>query len=145
MPKNNMSNTCLASPVASSQLFFAWSEQAEVGMAPAVKSAPVVMTSSAVKTTSGATPARAPQATLDKVSPAASRFAPRATIQQRSSETRHKGENNCLSFTNEGRIEKVVRMGSVMIKLLKRYGITDQEIAEGVAAYARKHQQAMAS
>lgn len=31
-----------------------------------------------------------------------------------------------------------------MIKLLKRYGITDQEIAEGVANYARKHQKALA-
>lgn len=50
-----------------------------------------------------------------------------------------------LSFTREARIAKPVRMGAVMIKLLKRYGITDQEIAEGVANYARKHQKALAS
>lgn len=31
-----------------------------------------------------------------------------------------------------------VRLGAVMLKLLKSYGITDEEIAEGVAAYASK-------
>lgn len=37
-----------------------------------------------------------------------------------------------------------IRIGSVMIRLLKSYGITDAEIAEGVANYARKtcHSQA---
>lgn len=45
-----------------------------------------------------------------------------------------------LKFTEDGRIAQPVRIGSVMIKLLKRYGITDEEIAEGVANYARKHQ-----
>jgi hypothetical protein len=50
-----------------------------------------------------------------------------------------------LSFTSDGRIARPVRMGAVMIKLLKRYGITDAEIAEGVANYARKHQTAVAS
>lgn len=50
-----------------------------------------------------------------------------------------------LSFTPEGRVAQPVRMGAVMIKLLKRYGITDAEIAEGVANYARKYQSALAS
>jgi hypothetical protein len=31
-----------------------------------------------------------------------------------------------------------------MIKLLKSYGITDEEIAEGLAAYAAKHKLAQA-
>ena len=31
-----------------------------------------------------------------------------------------------------------VRLGAVMLKLLKSYGITDEEIAAGVAAYAAK-------
>ncbi len=53
--------------------------------------------------------------------------------------------DDCLSFTRDVRLAKPVRMGAVMIQLLKRYGITDREIAEGVANYARKHQQAMAS
>ena len=35
-----------------------------------------------------------------------------------------------------------VRLGSVMIELLKRYGITDEEIAEGLANYAKKRCQA---
>jgi hypothetical protein len=38
-----------------------------------------------------------------------------------------------------------VRIGSVMIKLLKRYGITDQEIADGLASYAQKQCQSSAS
>jgi hypothetical protein len=40
------------------------------------------------------------------------------------------------SFANEQRIGKTVRLGAVMIKLLKSYGITDDEIAAGMAAYA---------
>ena len=40
------------------------------------------------------------------------------------------------SSINEARIGKPVRLGAVMIKLLKSYGITDEEIAEGMAAYA---------
>lgn len=40
------------------------------------------------------------------------------------------------SLVSEQRIGKTVRLGSVMIKLLKSYGITDDEIAEGMAAYA---------
>ncbi len=46
---------------------------------------------------------------------------------------------NHLSFTLDGSIAKPVKMGAFMIKLLKRYGITDEEIADGVANYARKH------
>ncbi len=38
-----------------------------------------------------------------------------------------------------------VRIGSVMIKLLKRYGITDQEIADGLASYAQRPCQSTAS
>ncbi len=43
--------------------------------------------------------------------------------------------NGRLEFINH-RIGKPVRMGGVMFKLLKRYGISDQEIAEGLTAYA---------
>lgn len=43
------------------------------------------------------------------------------------------------------RIAAPVRIGGVMIKLLKRYGITDEEIAAGVARYANKHAGRMAS
>ena len=38
-----------------------------------------------------------------------------------------------------------VRLGAVMLKLLKSYGITDEEIAEGVASYAAKAGLAQAS
>ncbi len=36
----------------------------------------------------------------------------------------------------EARIGQPVKIGVVMIKLLKSYGITDEEIAEGLAAHA---------
>ena len=38
-----------------------------------------------------------------------------------------------------------VRLGTVMIKLLKRYGITDEEIAAGLSSYAQKQCQSSAS
>ncbi len=38
-----------------------------------------------------------------------------------------------------------VRMGEVMIKLLKRYGITDLEIEHGLAEYAAKNAASLAS
>ncbi len=40
-----------------------------------------------------------------------------------------------LEFINH-RIGKPVRIGGVMFKLLKRYGITDDEIAQGLFDYA---------
>ena len=40
--------------------------------------------------------------------------------------------------STETRIGTPVRLGVVMLKLLKSYGITDEEIAEGMAAYAAK-------
>ena len=45
----------------------------------------------------------------------------------------------------ESRSAEPVRLGAVMIKLLKSYGITDAEIAEGMAAYAAKSGLARAS
>ena len=37
------------------------------------------------------------------------------------------------------RLGKTFRVGSVMLRLLKSYGITDEEIAEGIASYQAKH------
>lgn len=114
-----MSNATCASPIASSQLFFAWSEHTV-----------------------------APQPTIPAPAPTC---ASAATIRrdvasgQTGSGQATSGRTGHMSFTREARIAKPVRMGAVMIKLLKRYGITDQEIAEGVANYARKHQKALAS
>lgn len=42
------------------------------------------------------------------------------------------------TLATESRIAEPVRLGAVMIKLLKSYGISDAEIAEGMAAYAAK-------
>ena len=49
-----------------------------------------------------------------------------------------------LSFSKDGRIERPVKIGSVMIRLLKRYGITDEEIAAGLQSYAEKNVQGLA-
>ncbi len=128
-----MSNATIESPVAASQLFFAWSEQAEVGVAPPAparkKSVP------------------RPNPVANPVEPAAAPKQPTVSPEDAASLPVERTANRAghLTFTSDGRIAKPVRIGSVMIKLLKRYGITDAEIAEGVANYARKHQQAMAS
>lgn len=124
-----MSCATIESPIASSQLFFAWSEQAEVGVAP-----PAARRPSASKPTKQAAAAIEPTQVPKPSQNAA--VDPSGSLSRQAS---------CLSFTRDARFAQPVRMGAVMIKLLKRYGITDQEIAEGVANYARKHQSAMAS
>ncbi len=129
-----MSCATIESPVASSQLFFAWSEQAEVGVAP-----PVARRPSVAKPTKQA--AKQPAAVATE---SAQESKPSQNVATGPSET-HSRTANCLSFTRDARIAQPVRMGALMIKLLKRYGITDQEIAEGVANYARKRQRALAS
>ncbi len=48
-------------------------------------------------------------------------------------------------LTPLGRGQGEVRIGAVMIRLLKRYGITDEEIKEGLANYALKHKSRLAS
>lgn len=40
--------------------------------------------------------------------------------------------------SDRSRVGQPVRIGTMMIKLLKRYGITDAEIAEGLEVYAQK-------
>lgn len=59
-------------------------------------------------------------------------------------------QNGILRFredteTGVKRIAEPVRIGGVMIKLLKRYGITDAEISEGLENYAAKHGRLAAS
>lgn len=45
---------------------------------------------------------------------------------------------------NGDRIGKPFRVGAVMFRLLKRYGISDEEIAEGIASYTAKRNAALA-
>jgi hypothetical protein len=52
---------------------------------------------------------------------------------------------NLESVRSGQRYGAPIRMGAAMIAVLKRYGITDQEIQEGVEAYASKFQTAAAS
>ncbi len=133
-----MSCATIESPVTSSQLFFAWSEQAEVGVAPPAAALKWPDAQSSVFN----------QPPVQRQSAATNKIAQMAKPSQGTAATQNDSlsrSSNCLSFTRDARFAQPVRMGALMIKLLKRYGITDQEIAEGVANYARKHQQAMAS
>lgn len=59
--------------------------------------------------------------------------------------TAHGAAADCLQFTAEGRVARPVRIGAVMIRLLKRYGISEAEIAEGLARYAQQRGIAAAS
>lgn len=46
---------------------------------------------------------------------------------------------------NSQRLGKPVKIGATMLQLLRRYGITEAEIAQGIAAYAQKHCSSCAS
>ncbi|MFN3189821.1 MAG: hypothetical protein ACE361_04805 [Aureliella sp.] len=54
-------------------------------------------------------------------------------------------QNSHRAKHDPSRINKPARIGTVMIKLLKSYGITDAEIQAGLEAYASKHQASLAS
>jgi hypothetical protein len=43
-----------------------------------------------------------------------------------------------LSADQKARVASPVRIGSVMLKLLRQYGITDEEIEDGLAAFASR-------
>jgi hypothetical protein len=53
-------------------------------------------------------------------------------------------ESEIAARNSDARIGKPVRLGAVMIKLLKSYGITDEEIADGLATYAAQAELARA-
>ena len=48
------------------------------------------------------------------------------------------GESSLADAMEGDRIGRPFRVGSVMFRLLKSYGITDEEIAEGIAQYTAK-------
>ena len=52
--------------------------------------------------------------------------------------------NHQAKQSTGSRMAGPVRLGSVMVQLLKCYGITDDEIAEGLSAYAAKSTSASA-
>jgi hypothetical protein len=108
-----MQSTLVESPFATSQLYFSWAENE--GWNPTAINEPAASTP--------ATPVRR---------------RPLGSHEPRPSQAVAPSDH--LSFDAEQRIEKPVRIGTVMIKLLKKYGITDQEIADGLASYASKRQ-----
>lgn len=118
--QRHMSTALLESPVqtSSSQLCFVWSETEESPAGPR-KARPSV-----------ATPATNRAVVGGEVGSGGALTQPVG---------RHAGPAGVRRGTGE------VRLGAVMIKLLKRYGITDEEIAEGLANYAKKTCRSVAS
>jgi hypothetical protein len=162
-----MTTAVFESPTHGSQLFFDWMQPDSGGTAPATRSAESVARQSLAGLVAAATtrseaaaylapPAQAgnkaesrlqgsdrPTHRLGSDRPAhdsQSESAP--TEPQRGQETQPVKLLSQLPEFRRGGGE--IRIGSVMIRLLKSYGITDAEIAEGVANYARKtcHSQA---
>lgn len=54
-------------------------------------------------------------------------------------------QTQSVPIDNSLRTGGPVRIGATMLRLLKSYGITDSEIAQGIASYSQKHCQASAS
>lgn len=53
-------------------------------------------------------------------------------------ECQHSSVTLPVEITREDRLGKPVKLGGVMLQLLRSYGITEEEIAEGLENYARK-------
>ncbi len=117
-----MSIATFESPVAESQLFFSWLEnenadlddiQSDNNPQPAI-----------LRLTAKAAPSSKPAA-VQKASPI-----PGPDL--------HPTSNGLPARATHPRLAKPVRLGAVMFQLLRSYGVTDEEIAQGLAAYAAK-------
>lgn len=109
-----MSSALVESDLPGSQLYFPWTGADEVAVPVATKVA---------------ADAEVPSAGMQDISQLdrAGQFKSQAVLTQPMS-----------TQPDRSRLGQPVRMGTMMIKLLKRYGITDAEIAEGLESYARK-------
>ena len=118
-----------SSTETASQLFFAWSEVAE----PVANPQPLRRFSKpTIPSPSSYVAERAEDGISGDLEYQASNQTPAVAVHQGTS-----------AFPVMGGGE--VRLGAVMIKLLKSYGITDAEIAEGIASYAQKRCHSVAS
>ena len=138
MPTSQMSNAIVTpaiatSPLATTQLYFNWCDGGEPQ--------PVREKAVREKTERAHGRIQQPQSEVPTTSNAPAKQPGVREAERQAAAC----ESSQLSFTADGRIEKPIKIGSVMIKLLKKYGVTDQEIQAGLASYALKHQQSMAS
>lgn len=130
-----MSTLLVESPVLGSQLLFPWA-------GPATASAVEVIAAQAAAEASVTEDCDVPPEAIA----VSHRFAtPARELPTRPAELLRENRREVTHFDRTERLERPVRMGSVMIKLLKRYGITDQEISEGLESYAAKTCQQLAS
>lgn len=146
-----MSTGVIDSPIqAVSQLCFSWA--AEQTADELVQHEHQVPTTARLKTQTGpnrsqstSLPRAFRQPTQSTVAGTATKIeaSERITAATQSPQTAHQGNYPVAPLAVRGNHE--VRIGAVMIKLLKRYGITDAEIADGIASYAQKHCQSSAS
>ncbi len=152
-----MSSLLVESPVSNSQLYFTWIEDLQCDdrggeettppMGPvAVHTIPVP--SIPVPSMPAAESQESCHATEDEVRDS-------LKVPEGCGPQENLPPESCRAFSDEHldirfedgspRIAKPVRIGGVMIQLLKRYGITDEEINAGLARYALANQQQAAS
>lgn len=125
-----MSIATFESPQVATQQFFPWVLDAESNAESDCCSAQLIET---------ARPATKPVVRV------AQRVAQPARVAQPVAKVAEPGiESAIAARSSDARIGKPVRLGAVMIKLLKSYGITDEEIADGLATYATQAELARA-
>ncbi len=112
-----MSSVLVESPVAGGQLVFPWTGESETELPNAAPPE--------------SQPVQPPARPIGKrAAPDPSGHQPRELADGEFSEP--------IRSSGLPRAGQPVRIGTVMIKLLKRYGITDDEIAAGLDSYARR-------
>ncbi len=117
-----MSIATFESPVTESQLFFSWLENENADLED-------------IQQDNDPQPAtlRLTAATAPSLKPAA--------VQMASTDPgpeQRPTSNGLPARATHPRLAKPVRLGAVMFQLLRSYGVTDEEIAQGLAAYAAK-------
>ena len=110
-----MSQAIISSPGAASQLSFAWDTTSSVESAN--RSRQQFIVEPTTKRCEQQTPSFEREGMPSAIAPVVDAASDRLEFRQ-------------------ARIGKPVRIGSVMFLLLKKYGISDEEIAEGIAKFA---------
>ncbi len=127
-----MSIATFESPVTESQLFFSWVENEGADV-------------SDFYSEDVAAPAAAPAA-VRFVTP--STLGPKKHVDRLSARTsgarNYSAPSDLLQPVTQAKLAVPVRLGTVMLQLLRSYGVTEEEIAEGLAAYEAKHRLAQA-
>ena len=118
-----MSIATFESPVTGSQLFFSWVENEGGAFDSASEEVRTLPMHSRAATR--------PQTSYKSI--------PQAPVEVHVAQPELRQSNGLPARATQSRLASPVRLGTMMIQLLKSYGITDEEIAEGLAAYAAKN------